>query len=557
MLASTTPEHTRFTWLRNSLLKATVLVLAVAWIYTPVSHGEFLWDDHILVTDNWMVQSGSLGGLAAIWVEPDGPDYFPLTYTALWLQWQAFGENPNGYHLVNVALHAISGLLLWRLLAQLRLSGAWLAALLFAVHPVCVESVAWISEIKNTLSLPFFLLACLCWVRQDEAGSGFTQKRWYAASLTAFVLALLAKPSMVGLPLLTLLYAWWKRQQISRRDLLRMVPPLLIAITMGLITIWYQRERAIAGEVLPIGGLLSRVTTAGMAVVFYLATTFWPVGLMPIYPRWLSEQAALWPLLPLVGLTTVAVLMWQNRHSWGRHAVLAGGFFSLMVAPVLGLVPMSFMRVSWVSDHFLYLPMIGLVAGAVCGMTGWLQTKSSGIKGAGLCGLGLVAVLLAVLSQQDAAHWRTSESLWTYAVSMNEKAWQAHVWLGDEQLRRGHVDAASKRYARAVQIYPSLQRSPQYPATIVEVFLKQGKYAEAVTVLETMMQDNSFGGETRGTVRREQAKLAALQQAERLADSCIAAGKKEKGLIEFYDCVRSMSSEMIDELQRRSQIPEK
>ena len=146
--------------------------MAVAWIYAPVYHGEFLWDDNILVTDNWMVQSGSLGGLAAIWVEPDGPDYFPLTYTALWLQWQAFGENPSGYHLVNIALHAISGLLLWWLLAHLKLPGAWLAAVVFAVHPVCVESVAWISEIKNTLSLPLFLLACLCWVRQDEAGSG-------------------------------------------------------------------------------------------------------------------------------------------------------------------------------------------------------------------------------------------------------------------------------------------------------------------------------------------------------------------------------------------------
>ena len=546
-----------FTWLRSPLLKSVILVVAVTWIYTPVYHGEFLWDDHILVTDNWMVQSGSLGGLAAIWVEPDGPDYFPLTYTALWLEWQAFGDDPTGYHLVNIALHAISGLLLWRLLAELRLPGAWLAGLLFAVHPVCVESVAWISEIKNTLSLPFFLLACLWWVRQDEAGSGRRQAWWYGGSLTAFVLALLAKPSMVGWPMLTLLYAWWKRQRISRQDLLRMVPLLLVAVAMGLITIWYQRERAIAGEVLPIGGLLARVATAGMAVVFYLAATVWPVGLMPVYPRWLKEQVTFWHLLPWVGLTFVVVLMWQNRHGWGRHAMLASGFFSLMVAPVLGFVPMSFMRVSWVSDHFLYLPMIGLVAGAVSGMIGWLQTKPSGIKGGGLCGLGLVAVLLAVVSQRDAAHWRSSEALWTYAVSMNEQAWQAHVWLGDEQLRRGHVDAASKRYARAVQIYPCLQRSPQYPATMVEVYVKQGKYAEAVNVLKTMMQDNSFGGETRGTVRRGEAKLAALQQAERLAESCIDAGKKEDGLVEFYDCIRLMSREMIDELQGRSQAPGK
>jgi hypothetical protein len=538
--------NSSFTWLRSPLLKAVILVVAVALIYTPVYHGEFLWDDHILVTDNWMVQSGSLGGLAAIWVEPDGPDYFPLTYTALWLEWQAFGDDPTGYHLVNIALHAISGLLLWRLLAELRLPGAWLAALLFAVHPVCVESVAWISEIKNTLSLPFFLLACLWWVRQDEAGSGSTQKRWYAASLTAFVLALLAKPSMVGMPLLTLLYAWWKRQQISRQDLLRMVPLFLIAITMGLITIWYQRERAIAGEVLPIGGLLARVATAGMAVVFYLAATVWPIGLMPIYPRWLSEQVALWHLLPLVGLTLVVLLMWQNRHGWGRHALLAGGFFTLMVAPVLGLVPMSFMRVSWVSDHFLYLPMIGLIGGFVGCVTAVLQNKSVGLQIVGRGCLCVVGLLLAVMSQKQATHWGSSKALWAYAVDMNDQAWQAYVWLGDAQLRKNEVGAALKLYERAIDIYPALEQSPQYPATMVEVFLKQGEYARAIGVLEKMMQDDSFGGPTTGTVRQEQAKMAALQKSERLAKSLIAAGEKEEGLIDFYNHVGLMNRKMTE-----------
>ena len=550
MLASITPEHTRFTLLRSSLLKAAVLLLAVAWVYSPVYHSEFLWDDHILITDNWMVQSGSLGGLAAIWVEPDGPDYFPLTYTALWLQWQAFGEDPTGYHLVNIALHTISGLLLWWLLAYLKLPGAWLAAVAFAVHPVCVESVAWISEIKNTLSLPIFLLACLCWVWQDDSDSGSTQQRWYSASLMAFLLALLAKPSMVVMPLLTLLYAWWKRQQISRQDLLRMVPLFLIAITMGLITIWYQRERAIAGEVLPIGGPLARFTTAGMALVFYLATTFWPVGLMPIYPRWMGEPLEIWHLLPLVGLTTVGVLIWQNRHGWGRHALLAGGFFMLMVAPVLGLVPMSFMRVSWVSDHFLYLPMIGLIAGFVGGVTAVLQNQSVGLQIVGRGCLCVVGLLLTVMSQKQATHWKSSEALWTYAVDMNDQAWQAYVWLGDEQLRKNDEDAALELYERAIDIYPALEQSPQYPATMVEVFLKQGEYARAIGVLEKMMQDESFGGPTTGTVRQEQAKMAALQKSERLAKSLIAAGEKEEGLIDFYNHVGLMNRKMTEARRR-------
>lgn len=499
--------------LQDKLLKAAVLVLATAWIYSPVYHGEFLWDDSVLVTDNWMVQSGSLGGLAAIWVEPDGPDYFPLTYTALWLAWMAFGEDPTGYHLVNIALHAISGLLLWRLLTQLQLPGAWLAALVFTVHPVCVESVAWISEIKNTLSLPFFLLACLCWVRQDEAPTAAARNRWYGGAVLAFLLALLAKPTMVGLPLLTLVYAWWKRQTLTRQDLLLMVPLLLVAVAMGLVTIWYQQERAIGDEVLPIGGPLSRLAVAGMAIAFYLVTIVWPVGLMPVYPQWSVQPVEPWQLLPWVGLAGAAWFSWKYRGRWGRHVILAGGFFLLMIAPVLGFVDMAFMRFSWVSDHFLYLPMIGPIALIVGGLTTSQRIRTELARLLSMSS-GLAIFFLVIVSHAAAANWVDTITLWTYTLEGNPNAWPAHLTLGNERLANDDVGAAFHYYSRAGELFKPLRKTRHYRSALVETLIKQRKYIEALQTLEGFLREDNWQGSQTANTCPDYEMLAVLQKAK-------------------------------------------
>ncbi|MEI7781587.1 MAG: hypothetical protein WCJ18_06635, partial [Planctomycetota bacterium] len=168
---------------REFLMRAAIIVLAALWIYAPVYHGDWLWDDDTLLTQNATVQSGSLAGLAKLWFNPDGQDYFPLSYSALWTQWLFFGKNPTGYHVTSILLHIGGSLLLWMLLARMKIPGAWLSGLVFAIHPACVESVAWMSEIKNTLSLPLFLLSAVCWVEQDDEPDRPRQTRLYGLSL--------------------------------------------------------------------------------------------------------------------------------------------------------------------------------------------------------------------------------------------------------------------------------------------------------------------------------------------------------------------------------------
>ena len=534
-LSMTQKRFLPFWW--RVVLQAAVLVLAAAWIYSPVYHGEFLWDDDILITENWMVQSESLGGLAAIWIEPDGMDYFPLTYTALWIQWMMFGDDPTGYHITSITLHALSGLLIWVLLAQLKLPGSWLAAVVFTVHPVCVESVAWISEIKNTLSLPLFLLSCMFWVQQDDHQQPIIRERWYGSSLLAFLLALLAKPTMVGLPLLTLLYAWWKRQKITRQDLWRMLPMLFQAFALGLITVWYQHERAIGGETIPIGGPLSRMAVAGMAIIFYLVKIIWPVGLMPIYPQWSVQSVEVWQLLPWVGLAVVGWFSWRHRSSWGRHVIMAGGFFLLMVAPVLGFVDMAFMRISWVADHFLYLPMIGPLAGLAAWGSHWLAGHASRFRWASRSlAIGTVG-LLASLSFEAASHWQSSHALWTYSLSVNKQAWPAWMAVGDKEHGRENLAAAYHCYSQAVLLREEVSDTLHYREAVMEILLKQGEYSKALAVFDQFIE-NGLG------VKSPSAKPAfdyrtvrTRALAEGLAEKLLLAGSDDEGLEIFYGSV--------------------
>src|SRR6266545_1249972 len=282
---------------------ALIFLLAFA-VYWPALRGQFVWDDLLLVDKNPLVKGEA--GLRAIWFQAD----FPLTTLAFWLQWLMWGKNPAGYHVVNVLLHALNALLVWRVLARLRISGAWIAGLIFAVHPVCVASVAWISELKNTLSLLFFLLSLWCYLKFDTQIVGTKMKRgatnaaeseptpdpskegnkppegnkplgarqqfpswegsgvgqlvdgassWYCLSLIAFLLALFSKTSTVMLPVVLLGYAWWQRGHITRRDLLRTSPFFLLALLFGLMTVWFQAHQVITGTTVQTENFFGRL----------------------------------------------------------------------------------------------------------------------------------------------------------------------------------------------------------------------------------------------------------------------------------------------------------
>ncbi len=485
------------------LLRAASIAVVVLWIYWPVCNplqpADWLWDDGDLLTENPTVQHrlsadpsappASLATLLKLWLYPADLDYFPLSYTALWAQWPFFSMDPRtggpvqaggpavawspGYHLTSVVLHVVSAILLWRLLSVMKLPGAWLAGVLFAVHPVCVESVAWVAEIKNTLSMPLFLLAAIEYVRFDDLAESTTtgapdrKTNHYAWSVAFFLLAMLAKTSMVAFPVVIPLYTWWKRHAVTARDLARAAPFFLISLVLGLVTVAFQFNRGIGDEKILVGGFLSRLATAGMSVLWYVRLLFWPDQLLPMYPRWEVDPPRAWQFLPWAA---IAVSLWwcfKHRSTWGRHVILAAGFFLLMVAPVLGFVTMAYMRITWAADHFVYLPMIGPVALVAAATARLGERQPVDRRLAFLAGTSAMLTLLAILSSRYAGYWISEDALWTYALTRNDSAWQAHSRLGIHKLRRGHVEdvepvagvqdlGAFHHLARATTLRPDL-----------------------------------------------------------------------------------------------------
>ena len=279
----------KFTLWQQTALTAAIII-AVAMVYLPALRGEFVWDDFLLITGNPLLQN--LSGLLEIWSGGRTADYFPLTNTVFWIEHHLFDANATGYHAVNILLQIANALLVWRLLKRLDVPGAWLAGLIFGIHPIHVASVAWISELKNLLALFFALLSVLYFLELDNQRLRNSVTA-YAASLVFFTLALLSKTQVVFLPFVLLLCAWWrdkkapgtKTTQSFRRDIIRILPFFLLAIVLGLVTLWFQ-NRGIGEEEIVIGALPRRFVNAAMAIWWYAGHLFAPVRLMAIYPNW-------------------------------------------------------------------------------------------------------------------------------------------------------------------------------------------------------------------------------------------------------------------------------
>jgi hypothetical protein len=385
---------------------AAVLAAVTVLVYLPAMRGGFIWDDDILVTENPAVKT--LNGLFAIWFGNWQEDYIPLTLTSFWAEWHLWGMHAAGYHVVNIALHAANAVLVWRVLARLGVPGSWLAALLFAVHPVCASSVVWIAERKNTLSMLFYLLSLGWFLRHDESvhltvrNGNARRAPWGAScnnerssergplpgplpasrgegtgkspdadcamgrvlwcSVAAFALALLAKSSTVVLPAVLLLLVWWRRGRVTRGDLRRCIPFFALAVLMALAAGAIQ-ARAVRGGVGVIhDALWVRLIGGSWAVWFYLWKIFAPTGLTMIYPRWGIDPRAAISYLPGVLLAGLMFVFWRRRRGWGRPFLFASGYFVVALAPALGLADLAFFSSSRVADHFQYLAVPGICA---------------------------------------------------------------------------------------------------------------------------------------------------------------------------------------------------
>ncbi len=434
----------------RTFLKALAIALAAAWVYGPCLHGTWLWDDGLEITRNAALRDP--GGWWRPWVHPEGMDYFPLKGSVQWGMWQLWGANPLGYHLANLALHVTSALLVWRLLRVLGLRGAFLGGLVFAVHPLAVESVAWISELKNTLSLPPLLLSAIAVVAFYRSGS---RPAWVFA-LLCFAAALACKTSVVMFPFCILLYAWWLNRRVTARDLRKAAPFFAASLAMGLATLHFQSARAIgtSAQAAPFG---ERAAQAGASIVAYLGQAVWPSGLAPIYAPapgpaygW-AAWAALAALLALLG--------WR-RDGAGRHALLGLGWFLLNLLPVLGLLPMAYSRISPRADHFAYLPLVGLVGLFVAGVGAAEARWERALSRRAVLRLGVAlaataaAIVLAFSSRAYAASFASEKALWSTAVARNPSSWLARSNLGRVFLDEGRPAEAEAEFRQAVRLRP-------------------------------------------------------------------------------------------------------
>jgi tetratricopeptide (TPR) repeat protein len=435
------------------------VAVAVASFWPTLFNG-YIWDDDFYIWNNPALDTA--GGLAAIWLDPRAtPQYYPLVHTSYWLEHRLWGDRPAGYHAVNLLLHAGSSLLLWRLLERLAVPGALFAALLFAVHPVGVESVAWATERKNTLSLCCGLAATLAWLefldrRDSAAGRGV---RAYAAAIGLFVCALLAKTvtvTLVGaLPVIT----WWHRGRLDRRDLWPLVPFLMVGLPLASATVWLEKHHVGASGTEWQLAPAERLLVAGRAIVFYAGKVLWPQPLVFFYPRWQLDATAAWQwLFPLAvagvaaGLATVAA---RAGGRLGRGPLAVGLLFCGLLFPALGFFDVYPFRYSFVADHFQYHALPAAAAGIAAAATLACDRLAIGGKARFLLA-GLVVTALGLVTFRYTQVFANEETLYRDVLAKNPTAWPARNNLG-----RFLTDA--DRLAEADTVYRELLARPDLP----------------------------------------------------------------------------------------------
>ncbi len=442
----------KFCW--NIIWQTLLIATALAAIYGPILHGDWLWDDAFDITQNKITQSPI--GLWPIWFQPGSQvDYYPIKASVQWLQWHLWGNDTFGYHFTNVLLHFVSALLLWKLLAKFNLRYAWLGGLLFAIHPALVESVAWIAELKNTLSLPLFLLSVICWLDFDE----HRRRSDYLASLGLFLVALLAKPGMIMFPVVLLLYIWWKRNRITAQDLKATAPFFLLSLLIGLITLsiagWYRDYHHVLPNPPHQGTALSRLALIGLAYAFYFSKAILPLGLIPLYPQWPVNPPTLLQFTPWPILLAVLCFLWKKQTDWSRAALLGLGFFLLMLLPFVSLDVGGFTDFTWVMDHFLYIPIIGLIGLAIAALEKAASLMSPSARLLGTLVLIFILLTLTQMSRAYARQFQNAETLWTYTIAHNPAAWVALNNLGLIKAAQGRYSEATALYEQTLRLRPN------------------------------------------------------------------------------------------------------
>jgi tetratricopeptide (TPR) repeat protein len=439
-------------------LAGALLVLLTVTAYLPALHGGFIWDDDFYVTENPTLRS--LRGLESIWLKPGATSqYYPLVFTSFWAEYHLWGLQPFGYHLVNILLHAVNAVLLWRMLRRLGIAGSWWVAAIFALHPVNVESVAWVTERKNTLSGIFYLLSALAWLRFRPLTAWEKSRapdwRFYSLALGLFVCALFSKTVTCSLPAVLILLIWWKTGRLEKRDGLTLAPWFVLGAASGFMTRWMEQRLVANGAEWELS-FVQRCLIAGRALWFYAGKLCWPSHLTFIYPRWEIDTGAVWQYsFPLAALV-VLVTLWFLRTRIGKGPLVAVLFFVVTLAPALGFVNVYPFRYSYVADHFQYLASIGLITLAVSAGAAVFQRASQRNRELGTLTAATVLLLLGTATWGQAHAYHDLETLWRDTLAKNPDAWLAHNNLGTVLRQAGRPEDAIGHFGQALRIKPDL-----------------------------------------------------------------------------------------------------
>ena len=435
-------------WRTRDWVFAALILVAVAIVYRPVWHAGFIWDDNGHVTREDL---RPLHGLWRIWFEPGATQqYYPLLHTAFWIEHRIWGDSAAAYHAANIALHGLAAALLYAVLRRLAVPGALLGAWAFALHPVCVESVAWISEQKNTLSAVFYLVAALAYLGFDRKRGGAA----YALATVFFCMALATKTVTATEPAALLVVFWWQRGSLSlKRDIFPLLPWFVLAAASGLVTAWVESRFIGASGAAFSLSLADRILVAGHALWFYLAKALWPLGLMFMYPHWdvATGGAAQW-IYPLAAVLVLAALFALRRASRGPLA--AALLFAGTLFPALGFINVYPFIYSYVADHFQYLALAILLSALAAGLTvAAKRLPMRGRTGAALAAGGVLG-LMGGLSTSQCGIYIDSESLWVATIARNPRCWMAYQNLGGVFLAQGFPDRAEGSFDEALKINP-------------------------------------------------------------------------------------------------------
>jgi protein O-mannosyl-transferase len=462
-------------------LLTLLLVILTMTAYLPAWNGTPIWDDDAHLTKP---ELRPLQGLARIWTQPGATQqYYPLVHTLFWVEHRIWGDWPVGYHLLSILLHSASALLLVRILRRLDIPGAWLAGAIFALHPIQVESVAWISELKNMLSGVFYFGSVLSYLKFDRTRN----MTCYAAALVLFLLGLASKTVIATLPGAMLVIFWWKRGKLSwREDVLPLIPFFLLGTAAGLFTAWLEKN-LIGAEGSPFNySIVERILIAGRVIWFYVGKFFWPLDLIFVYPRWQVSQTAWWQYLyPAAVLLLLVVLIWLSRR-W--RAPLAGLLFFIgTLFPVLGFLNVYPFRYSLVADHFQYLACLGMTVPVAAGVTFLVRFRQDWRRPFGYVLCTTLIASLVVLTWRQSAMYADVETLWRTTISRNPEAWMAHNNLGTVLLQKGLPDEAIIHFQKALEIKPD---DAGAEANLGNALLQKGELDDAIAHYDAALEIN-------------------------------------------------------------------